>query len=98
MTRTAAFLVFYSLAACGSDVPSSKTAALSQANQASRLSAQEARINNPGAIACLRQVTTGDELAILAEEDDRAVALLREVLNREEMTQCLNDNEVVVYL
>ena len=98
MTRIAAFLAFCTLAACGSDVPSANTAAISQANETSRLSAQEARINNPGAIVCLRQVTTDEEQAILAEEDDRAVALLRDVLNREEMTRCLNDNDVVIYI
>ena len=86
------------LAACGGDIPSSSTAAQSQASELSRLAAQEARIRNPGAIACLRQVTTKEEQAILAVEDDQAVALLREVLSRDEMTRCLNDNDVVIFI
>ncbi|MGI9393390.1 MAG: hypothetical protein ACR2OY_01960 [Boseongicola sp.] len=98
MTRIAVFLAICAFTACGSDIPSSKTAARSQANETSRLSAQEARINNPGAVVCLRQVTTEEEKSILAKEDARAVAMLRDVLTREEMKRCLSDNEVVIYI
>ena len=99
MRRTSLILAFgATLAACGSDIPSSNTAAISRANEASRLAAQEARIANPGVMACIRQVTTDDEVTILAAEDDAAVALLNEVLNREEMQQCLIENEVVIYI
>lgn len=97
MTRLS-LIVFALLAACGSDVPSSRTAAMSQANEQARFTAQDGRIANPGAIACLNEVTTPEERSILAKESAEAEALLQDVLNREDMSACMVRNNVVVYL
>lgn len=86
------------LAACGTDVPTSRTAALSQDNEAARMAAQEARIDNPATLACIAAVTSPEERAILAEQDAAAEALLQDVVKREDMIRCMVENNVVVYI
>lgn len=91
-------LIILPIAGCGGDVPSSRTADASRVNAASRVEAQGARINNREAIECIRQTTTEEEQAILAREDDAAVALLDEVLAREDMQSCMRESGAVIYL
>lgn len=86
------------LAACGGDTPSADSAAVSAANAASRDAAQESRIDNPDALACIRANSSDGEWAIIAGQDANAEAMLQSVLRREGTVRCFNDNNVTVYL
>lgn len=96
--RGIAVMVVVLLAGCGSDVPTARTAVISQENERFRERAQEARIDNSGVIECIRLTTTPEEQAILAREDDAAVALLDQVLARSRFQQCLTLNNVEVFI
>jgi hypothetical protein len=98
MRRLGLALVLMALAACGSDVPTARTAEISRQNEQARLAAQEGRIDNPEVLACIAAATTPEERAILAEEGEAGALLLRDVVNRDEMRRCMAENNVVVYL
>ncbi len=95
--RQAAAIGFAMLAACSSGVDD-ESAAAARAEAASRDAAQESRIDNPEALACVRANSSDGEWAIIAGEDENAVAMLQTVLNREGTIRCFNENNVVVYI
>ncbi len=97
MHGLAVILALFLLAACAGDVVSSETAALSAGNAAARETAQEGRIENPEALACLRANASDAEWAIIAGQDGAAEAELQTVMNREGTIRCFNENQVVVY-
>jgi len=96
--RWAFALCLLALAACGSDVATARTAEASRTGNEYRELAQQARIENEGAIECIRISTTPEEQAVLIREDDAAVALLRQVLGRKSMQQCMELNNVEVFI
>lgn len=96
--RWAIGLCLLALGACGSDVATARTAEASRTGNHYRELAQQARIDNQGAIECIRVSTTPEEQAILIREDDAAVELLRQVLGRKTMQQCMALNEVEVFI
>lgn len=97
--RTGALcLALVALAACGSDTVSSRTADIAAANVQARDAAQAGRIDNPAAIACVRQNASDDEWAKMSREDEVAVATLQTILDRPGTMQCFRANNVVVSL
>ena len=86
------------LAACGGDVPSDRTAAISRANEDARMRAQEGRIMNPEALACIKANATEDEWAVISTEKGFAEPILGEVLAREGTQRCFSINNVVIYI
>lgn len=84
------------LGACGGDVASDKTAAVARENAAQRDAAQEARIPNPGALACIKASSTEEEWVIIASETGDAPLILAEVLEREATDRCFRENNVVI--
>jgi hypothetical protein len=89
-------LVF--LSACGSDTVGDRSAAAGQQNSAQRDAALESRIDNPAALACIRENASEEEWATIASETGDAPAVLQTVLKREGTVRCFNVNKVVVYL
>lgn len=86
------------LSACGGNLPDSESAKAAAATAASRDAAQESRIDNPAALACVQANATNGEWAIIAGQDVNAAAMLQTVLNREGTMRCFNDNNVVVFI
>ena len=97
MRRLAPILLFV-LAACGSDIASDRSAAISSDNAALRDDAQVARIANPEALACIKANASDEEWAIIRAEGPDAPAMLETVLGRESTFNCFRDNDVTVYL
>lgn len=98
MRRSVAMIGLMLLTACGGDTVSSETAAAASVSAQSRDAAQESRIDNPDALACIRASSTEGEWAIIARQDAEAEAMLHNVLNRESTIRCFNENNVVVYI
>ena len=98
MRMAVALACFGALCACGGQVASDKTAAVARENAAARDAAQEARIPNPEALACIRASSTEEEWAIIATETGEAPRVLAEVLDRESTDRCFRENRVVIYI
>lgn len=98
MLRPSCIVALVALAACGTDTPSSQSAAEAADSAAARDAAQAGRIDNPEALACVRANATDGEWAIIAGQDANAETMLQTVLNREGTVRCFNENNVVVYI
>ena len=85
-------------AACGSDTASDGTALTAQQNAAQRDAALESRIDNPAALACIRQNASEAEWAVIRTETGDAPLVLRDVLNRDGTAQCFRANNVVIMI
>ena len=96
MRTLASVLALAALTACGA--PNDRTAAIQQENAAARDAAQESRIINPGALACVRANASEEEWAIIETETLAAEVLLQDVLRREGTQRCFAINNVVVYI
>jgi hypothetical protein len=97
--RRALFLTAFSLvAACGSDTVGNRTAATAQQNAAQRDAALESRIDNPAALACIRENASEEEWAVIETETGDAPAVLQTVLNRDGTVRCFRANNVVIYI
>jgi hypothetical protein len=86
------------LAACGTDIPNDSTAAVARQNSEARDAAQEGRILNPEALACVKANATDAEWAVIASETGDAPNVLADVLNREGTLRCFSVNNVVIYI
>lgn len=86
------------VAACGSDTVGDRSAAAGQQNAAQRDAALESRIDNPAALACIRENASEAEWAAIASETGDAQSVLQAVLAREGTVRCFNVNNVVIYL
>lgn len=98
MRRALLLPTFLIAAACGSDTVSDRTAMTAQQNAAQRDAALESRIDNPAALACIRENASADEWAIIETETGDAPAVLQTVLNREGTRTCFVANNVVIML
>ena len=96
MRTFASVLALVALTACGA--PNDRTAAIQQENAAARDAAQESRVINPGALACVRANSSEEEWAIIETETLAAEMLLQDVLRREGTQRCFAINNVVVYI
>lgn len=90
--------ILFLLAACGSDTVSDRTALSAQQNAAQRDAALEGRIDNPAALACIRENANDGEWAVIRTETGDAPIVLRDVLNREGTQSCFRANNVVIYI
>ena len=82
----------------GGDVPSDSTALAARENLASRDAAQEGRVLNPEALACLKNNATEEEWRVLGAETEASAAVLQQLLGREGTARCFAENNVVIYL
>lgn len=98
MRWRASICALIALAACGGDVASDRTAAVSAENAAARDAAQAGRFDNPEALACLRANASDEEWSAIQREDAEGEASLQAVIDRESTARCFNDNNVVIYL
>ena len=96
MRKFSTGMVLFLLAACGA--PTDRTAAIQQENLAAREAAQESRIINPAALACVRANATEAEWAIIETETGEAANTLQSVLRRESTQRCFAVNNVVIYI
>ena len=86
------------LVGCGSDIASDTTAATSRSNLEARDAAHAARIDNPDVMGCIRATASESELQTLDQGGAEADSTLATVLNRDDMRQCLQDINAVIYL
>jgi len=87
------------LAACGGgDVPSDTSFANAEEASAQRDAAQEGRIRNEAALACVKANSSEEEWAIIIAEGEGAGEMLQAVLNRAGTRECFTSNNVVVLL
>ena len=86
------------MAGCGSDVPTSETAAASRANADARAEAQGPYVANPGVKMCIWETASEEERKALDAGGTSAEATVAEILERKEARQCMRDNKVVIYL
>ena len=98
MRALALISVTATLAGCGSDTVSDRTASIAQQNVLARDAAQAGRIDNPAALACIRANASEAEWAVIETETDEAATVLQSVLNREGTQRCFRINNVVIYL
>ncbi len=97
--RSFGVIALLAVTACGGgDTPNDESAAFSAANAASRDAAQESRIDNPDAFACLQANASEEEWAIILLENESSQTTLQTVLNREGTIRCFNENNVTVFL
>ncbi|NNL35477.1 MAG: hypothetical protein HKP35_06630 [Silicimonas sp.] len=86
------------LTACGSDIAGDNTAAVARQNAAARDAAQEGRILNPAALACIKASSSEQEWAVIASETGAAPSVLQDVLGRQSTIDCFRTNDVVIYI
>lgn len=98
MRRVSLLTALLFVAACGSDTAGDRTATTARQNAAQRDAALEARIDNPAALACIRENASAEEWAIIETETGDAPAVLQTVLNREGTARCFSASNVVIYL
>lgn len=98
MRRMIVLLTGLTAAACGSDTASDSTALTARQNAAQRDAALESRIDNPAALACIRQNASEAEWAVIRTETGDAPLVLRDVLNRDGTAQCFRANNVVIMI
>lgn len=98
MKRALLLSACLTVAACGSDTASDRTAQTARQNAAQRDAALESRIDNPAALACIRENATEQEWAVIRTETGDAPFVLRDVLNREGTVRCFHENNVVIYI
>lgn len=98
MARAFVLPMLFVLACCGSDTAGDRTALTAQQNAAARDAALEGRIDNPAALACIRENASEAEWAVIESETGEAPNVLRSVLNRAGTANCFRANNVVIYI